>query len=101
MSLKDQGIDIGLGIAGLFGSLLFMSKTASQNVGRTILATVGGAASANYVTPLILHITKLDNEPSYSYSIAFLLGFAGLRAIEALTSRVLTDEPVNSSKRRR
>jgi hypothetical protein len=101
MNFKEQGIDIGFAIAGLFGALLMMSKTAGLNVGRTVLATVGGAASANYVTPLILHVTKLGDDPTYSYSIAFLLGFAGLRAIETLTSKVLTDEPANSSKRRR
>ena len=101
MSLKDQGIDIGLGVAGLFGALLMMSKTAGLNTGRTVLATVGGAASANYVTPLILHVTKLGDDPTYSYAIAFLLGFAGLRAIETLTSKVLTDEPANHTKRRR
>jgi hypothetical protein len=101
MNFKEQGIDIGFAIAGLFGALLMMSKTAGLNVGRTVLATVGGAASANYVTPMILHVTKLGDDPTYSYSIAFLLGFAGLRAIETLTSKVLTDEPANSSKRRR
>lgn len=101
MNLKEEGIDIGFAIAGLFGALLMMSKNAGLNAGRTVLATVGGAASANYVTPLILHITKLDNDPTYSYAIAFLLGFAGLRAIEALTSKLLTDEPTNTRKRRR
>ena len=99
MNLKEEGIDIGLALAGLFGALLTMSKTAGLNVGRSVLATVGGAASANYVTPLILHISNLDQ--SYSYAIAFLLGFAGLRAIEWLTSKFLADEPAHSHKRRR
>jgi hypothetical protein len=101
MNLKEEGIDIGFAIAGLFGALLMMSKTASLNVGRTVLSTVGGAASANYVTPLILHVTKLDNDPTYSYAIAFLLGFAGLRAIETITSKVLTDERPNNRQRHR
>jgi hypothetical protein len=101
MNLKEEGIDIGFAIAGLFGALLMMSKTAGLNAGRTVLATVGGAASANYVTPLILHVTKLDNDPTYSYAIAFLLGFAGLRAIETLTSKILTDEPTHTRKRSR
>lgn len=77
MSLEEDGINIGLATAGLFGSLMMMSKTASLNKGRTILATVGGAASANYLTPLILHITKLGDDSAYSHAIAFLLGFAG------------------------
>lgn len=101
MNLKEEGIDIGFAIAGLFGALLMMSKTAGLNAGRTVLATVGGAASANYVTPLILHVTKLDNDPTYSYAIAFLLGFAGLRAIETLTSKILTDELAHNRQRRR
>ena len=101
MNLREEGINIGLAIAGLFGALLMMSKTAGLNVGRSLLATVGGAASANYVTPLILKVTKLENDPTYSYAIAFLLGFAGLRAIEMITSRILVDEPANPSKRRR
>jgi hypothetical protein len=101
MNLREAGIDIGFALAGLFGALLMMSKTAGLNAGRTVLATVGGAASANYVTPLILHITRLGDDPTYSYAIAFLLGFAGLRAIETLTSKVLTDEPSNTRQRRR
>ena len=101
MNLKEEGIDIGFAIAGLFGALLMMSKTAGLNAGRTVLATVGGAASANYVTPLILHVTKLENDPTYSYAIAFLLGFAGLRAIETLTSKILTDESAHNRQRRR
>jgi hypothetical protein len=101
MNLKENGIDIGYLCAGLFGSLLLMSSTASLNVGRTLLATVGGAASANYVTPLILHIAKLDADPTYSYAIAFLLGYGGLRVVETLTSKLLTDAPSNSRQRRR
>jgi len=100
MSLRDEGINIGLGLAGLFGALMTMSKTAGQHAGRTVLATVGGAASANYITPLVLHITKLDAEV-YSYSIAFLLGFAGLRAIEKLTQGFLPNEPAHTRKRSR
>ena len=101
MNLKENGIDAGLAVAGLFGALMLMSKDASLNLGRTIISTVGGAASANYVTPLILHVAKLDNDPTYSYAIAFLLGFAGLRAIETITAKVLTDESANNRQRRR
>jgi len=98
--LKDNGVDAGLLAAGLAGSLMLMSKTAGLNPGRTVLATVGGAASANYVTPLILHLTKLDHD-TYSYSVAFLLGFAGLRAIEKLTQLMLPNESANTRKRTR
>jgi len=62
MNLKDAGIDIGLAIAGLFGAILMSSKTAGQNLPRTIASLIGGAASANYVTPLLLKIARLDSE---------------------------------------
>jgi len=106
MTLKEAGIDIGMAIAGLFGAVLMSSKSSAQNTGRTIISLVGGAASANYVTPLILHVTHLDSDPSYTYSIAFLLGFAGLRAIEVISSRFLDvkptqNEPTHINKRRR
>lgn len=102
MSLKDEGLNTSYMLAGLLGSLMMMSKAAGLNVGRTIFATIGGAASANYLTPLILQITKIGHDPTYSYAIAFLLGFTGLRTIEVITSKFfITDESANHSKRRR
>ena len=101
MNLEEEGLSISYMLAGLFGSLMMMTKTAGLNIGRTIFATIGGAASANYLTPLILQVTKIGHDPTYSYAIAFLLGFTGLRTIELITSKLLLDEPVNSNKRRR
>lgn len=101
MNLEDEGLRISYMLAGLFGSLMMMSKNAGLNISRTIFATIGGAASANYLTPLILHITKIGQDPSYSYAIAFLLGFLGLRAIELITSRFITDESSHTHKRHR
>ena len=101
MNLEEEGLNTSYMLAGLFGSLMMMSKAAGLNVGRTIFATIGGAASANYLTPLILQVTKIGHDPTYSYAIAFLLGFTGLRTIELLTSKLLLDESPNNSKRRR
>lgn len=101
MDLKEKGIDVGLATAGLFGALMMLSKTAGLNVGRSVLSIVGGAASANYVTPLILKVSRLDSDDHYAYAIAFLLGFAGLRAIELIASKMIADEPVHTNKRRR
>lgn len=106
MNLKEAGIDVGLAIAGLFGAVLMSSKNSAQNFGKTVLSVVGGAASANYITPLLLKITNLGSEPQYSYAMAFLLGFAGLRAIEIISTKIFPDEhskhtPSSSSKRRR
>lgn len=101
MNLKDEGIDIGLAIAGLFGAVLMSSKN-SQSMPRVIVSLIGGAASSNYLTPVILKLTRLDpSEQQFSYAIAFLLGFCGLRAVEAISLRLITDEPAHSHKRHR
>jgi hypothetical protein len=101
MSLQDEGLNVPFMLAGLFGSLMCMSRTASFHAGRTFFATIGGAASANYLTPLILEVTKLGHESTYSHAIAFLLGFTGLRSIELIASKVFSDESTHHSKRSR
>jgi hypothetical protein len=99
--LKRAGIDLGLALAGFAGSVLMSSKESGKNLGRTIASLLGGAASANYVTPLILKLARLDGEPQYAYAAAFLLGFCGLRAVETISSKLITDEPRHDSKRTR
>ncbi len=90
LNLKQYGIDVGLLISGLFGSILLTSKHGALNLTRTISSLIGGAASANYITPVIISITKLD-ETKYHYSIAFLLGFLGLKGIEYFSSKIIPD----------
>lgn len=96
ISLQQYGIDIGLLISGLFGAVLLTSKGSAMNVGRTFSCLVAGAASANYITPVIITITKLDNE-HFHYSIAFLLGFLGLKGVEYFSSKVLPDSIIEDS----
>ncbi len=91
IDLKQYGIDIGLLISGLFGSILLTSKTSSKNIGRTISSLVGGAASANYITPILIGFAKIDGT-HYQYGIAFLLGFLGLKGIEYFSEKLIPDE---------
>lgn len=88
--LKEFGIDIGLLVSGLFGAILLTSKDTAMNLTRTITSLVGGAASANYITPIVVNLAKLDNT-HYHYGIAFLLGFLGLRGIEYFSKKILPD----------
>lgn len=90
LNLKEYGIDIGLLISGLFGAILLTSKDSAINLTKTISSLIGGAASANYITPIVINITKLD-ETHYHYGIAFLLGFLGLKGIEYFSSKILPD----------
>lgn len=89
-SLKEYGIDVGLLTSGLFGAILLTSKGSAMNLTRTVSSLVGGAASANYITPIVVSMTNLDNS-HYHYGIAFLLGFLGLRGVEYFSKKVLPD----------
>jgi hypothetical protein len=105
IDLKQYGIDVGLLISGLFGAILLTSKSGALNLTRTISSLVAGAASANYITPVIISITKLD-DTHFHYSIAFLLGFLGLKGVEYFSAKVLPDnlnelEPVKPTPTRR
>ena len=88
--LKEFGIDVGLLVSGLFGAILLTSKDTAMNLTRTITSLLGGAASANYITPIVVNLAKLDNA-HYHYGIAFLLGFLGLRGIEYFSRKILPD----------
>lgn len=93
MNLNEYGIDVGLLISGLFGAILLTSKDSAKNYGKTISSLVGGAASANYIAPVVITFTNLhDNH--YQYGIAFLLGFLGLKGIEYFSSKLLLVQPL-------
>ena len=94
IDLKQYGIDVGLLVSGLFGSILLTSKNSSKNLGRTISSLVGGAASANYLTPVLITFTKID-DTHYQYGIAFLLGFLGLKGIEYFSTKLIPDDDDN------
>lgn len=96
-SLKEYGIDVGLLVSGLFGAILLTSKGSAMNLPRTISSLIGGAASANYITPIVVNVAKLDNT-HYHYGIAFLLGFLGLKGIEYFSKKLLPDDIEEISK---
>lgn len=84
--IKELGINIGISIAGLFGSLLMIGKKSAQNLRTTIFSMISGVASANYLTPVILDLTSLDGK--YQFSVAFVLGFLGLKSVEIAVNRL-------------
>lgn len=96
VNLKAYGIDVGLLISGLFGAILLTSKGSAMNLTRTVSSLIGGAASANYITPIVVSVTKLD-ESHFHYGIAFLLGFLGLKGVEYFSSKILPDEIIPQS----
>jgi hypothetical protein len=85
--LEEFGINISLSLAGFFGSLLVIGKSGIHDFRTMFISMLGGVASANYLTPVVcdmLHIGKVN----YQFSIAFLLGFMGLKGIEKIVLRL-------------
>lgn len=85
--LHEIGINIGISVAGLFGSLLLIGKTATVNLRATFFSLVSGVASANYITPIVLDITRVDVK--YQMSVGFILGFLGLKGVEYITNKFI------------
>lgn len=97
MDLKEIGINIALIIAGFFGSLLMISKKSTENIKSTLTSIGAGVASANYLTPLFIDIFKIEKQ-TYTLSIAFILGFLGLKGVEFVISKfVKNGDDVKSS----
>jgi hypothetical protein len=95
--LKDIGINIGLIVAGFFGSLLMLGKNSTENLKSTLISIVTGVASANYLTPLVIEMFKVEKQ-TYTLSIAFILGFLGLKGVEYIISKFIKNDNRNNSK---
>jgi zinc transporter ZupT len=100
MNLKDAGIDAGLAIAGLFGALLTTSaRNEKQSIWQSAVSIIGGAASANYLTPLVLKWINVANETQFQYATAFLIGVSGLRVVERIVSRYVDAQHLPQRRR--
>lgn len=88
--IEQLGINIAISIAGLFGSLLMIGKTAAQTWKMTIFSMLSGIACANYITPIILDMTRMDVK--YQVSVGFVLGFLGLRSVEMISKKLIKEE---------
>lgn len=91
--LQELGINIGMSVAGLFGSVLMVGKDAAMDLRKSITSIFAGVASANYLTPVVSDLFGVD-KVNYQFSIAFLLGFLGLKGVELLLTKVLKDKSV-------
>jgi hypothetical protein len=83
MSLSEIGINIGLMIGGFFGSLITIKK--NRDLKEQLLSVVTGTMSANYLSPLLIDWFELTG--SSQYGTAFIVGFGGLKMVEALYDR--------------
>jgi len=87
----EIGINIMQSVAGLFGSLLFLGKEGAKNIKQSLFAIITGTASANYLTPVVIEFTKIENT-KYENGIAFILGFLGLKGVEAISKKFFKEK---------
>jgi hypothetical protein len=98
--LQSLGINIGISVAGLFGALLLVGKTNKTDLRTMFFSLLSGVASANYITPVILDMAQFDVK--YQMSVAFILGFLGLKGVELISNKLLKkveDESISSNQR--
>lgn len=96
--LEEIGINIGISVAGLFGSLILIGKDAALKWKTSIFSIITGVASANYITPIVIDIVRMNEK--YQMSVAFVLGFLGLKGVEIISNKLTkTIKNVDSDKR--
>lgn len=88
--LIDLGIDISLILAGMFGSLLMISKRAAINIRSSVFGIASGTLSANYLTQIAVDFFDLTGKSQYG--MAFLLGYFGLKGVETLFDKYVKKE---------
>ena len=97
--LISYGIEVGLLISGFFGSLLLVSKNASQKVGSTIASLLAGTACANYLTPVVINFVPESARSQGKYAVAFMMGFMGLKGLELMIEKVVKLEKRRASEK--
>lgn len=101
-SIGDQlihyGIEIGFLISGFFGALMMVSKNASQRIGTTVASLLAGTACANYLTPVIINFLPEGVQGRGKYAVAFTMGFMGLKGLEIIIDKFMTDSGEKSRK---
>jgi hypothetical protein len=85
--LESIGINIGISVAGLFGSLLLLGKESAKDWRTSLFSILAGTGSANYITPIACKILNINKD--YELGIAFILGFLGLKGVEMISKKLL------------
>lgn len=88
--LQEVGINAGLIVSGLFGSLLTIKKGHATRLSSIALSIAAGVGSANYITPVVVDSLSLTNQ-NLTYGIAFILGFLGLSGIDFAIKKIIPE----------
>ena len=79
MSLNELGINIGLMMRWVFR--LTYNRQKKRCLKEQLLAVVTGTMAANYLSPVLIEWFNLTG--SSQYGTAFIVGFGGLKVVEA------------------
>jgi hypothetical protein len=85
--IQELGINIGISVAGLFGALIMVGRSAAIQWKTTMFSIVTGVASANYLTPIVVDLARVDTK--YQMSVGFVLGFLGLKGVEIISNKFI------------
>ena len=84
--LKSLGINLGLTLAGFFGSLLLLPR--QKNWKMQLVAVLSGTLSATYIAPVLIGILNIQ-APNIEYGLVFIVGFSGVKITEVLEVRIM------------
>lgn len=85
--LKKYGIEVGLFIAGLFGSILSLRKLPKKLPWlMRAIHVASGCITAGYLTPLVSEFLRPGS--AIAFSIAFFIGYVGLQIVDMLWEQV-------------
>jgi len=88
--LESIGVNVGIALAGMFGSLIMLGKNSSSNLRTTLFAIITGVSSANYITPIVSNMINISEQ--YEMGVAFILGFLGLKGVEKISEKLLKND---------
>lgn len=94
--LQELGINIGVSVAGFFGSLVMVGKTSAYELKKTLFSILAGVTAANYLTPIVSDVLRVTNQ-QYQFSIAFIMGFLGLKGIEIVADKLIKNKMKDES----
>jgi hypothetical protein len=98
--LQEVGINAGLIVSGLFGSLLTIKKGHATRLSSVALSIAAGVGSANYITPVVVDSLNLTNQ-NLTFGIAFILGFLGLSGIDFAIKKLMPDMEEQTAPKRK
>ncbi|RZK79345.1 MAG: hypothetical protein EOO85_03925 [Pedobacter sp.] len=81
-TFKEYGIDLIVFTAGIAGGIAVLTKSTKLNRFQKFTTVLSGGFTANYLTPVAAHWLTLSDKAIYG--VAFLLGYGGLKSVEAL-----------------